>query len=150
VPSIQRNVTGRLYGCNHAPEREPTIQRKAQEEAGDNDKVENYRLQRLPDAGAVRVPNLAPAAEQNKESDSGGGDVADRRPQRTPVAGTVHISGPALCARYGIVGMTLHRWERNQKLGFPKPRWINNRKYWALAEIEAWERSRVPHTGTEG
>jgi hypothetical protein len=76
-------------------------------------------------------------------------EVADRRPQRPPVPGTVHISGAALRARYGIVGMTLLRWERSEKLGFPKLRWINNRKYWVLSEVEAWERSRAPLTGTD-
>ncbi len=124
---IQRNVTGRRARSKHAPEGAPTAEEEdnksgegdAFEKAGD-DKVEGRR--------------------NNK--------VEDRRPQRPPVAGSVHISGPALCARYGIVGMTLHRWERSKKLGFPKPRWINHRKYWVLSEIEAWERARAPRTGT--
>jgi hypothetical protein len=37
--------------------------------------------------------------------------------------------------------MTLWRWQRNPELNFPLPIVINGRKYWALDELEAWERS---------
>ena len=40
----------------------------------------------------------------------------------------------------GISAMTLWRWEHDGRLGFPKPTDINKRKYYDLAELEAWER----------
>lgn len=55
-----------------------------------------------------------------------------------------YITRKALRARYGgISEMTLWRWERDDKLGFPKPTDINGRKYYALVEIEVWERQRA-------
>jgi hypothetical protein len=39
--------------------------------------------------------------------------------------------------------MTLWRWERDQRLRFPKPLVINGRRYWKLRELEAWERDRM-------
>jgi hypothetical protein len=46
-----------------------------------------------------------------------------------------------VCGRYNIVGRTLSRWEGDEKLGFPKPTVIRNRRYWREAELVAWERS---------
>jgi predicted DNA-binding transcriptional regulator AlpA len=43
----------------------------------------------------------------------------------------------------GISVMTLWRWERDAKLNFPQPTEINGRKYFDLAEVEAWERQRA-------
>ena len=52
-----------------------------------------------------------------------------------------------LRTRYGNISeMTLWRWERNEKLGFPRAVDINGRKYYDLAEIEAWERKRAAVT----
>ena len=34
--------------------------------------------------------------------------------------------------------MTLWRWEQDERLGFPRATRINGRKYYDLAEIEAW------------
>jgi predicted DNA-binding transcriptional regulator AlpA len=54
------------------------------------------------------------------------------------------LTAPQICARYGnISDMTLWRWLRNAALGFPKPMVINRRRYWRLAEIEAWERAQA-------
>jgi hypothetical protein len=78
-------------------------------------------------------PNKAPRALQ----------VEDRRPQRPPASGTVHIGAIPLCQRFGIVPMTLGRWLDNPALAFPRPYFVNNRRYWSLAEIERWERERA-------
>ena len=52
-----------------------------------------------------------------------------------------------LRTRYGNISeMTLWRWERNEKLGFPRAVDICGRKYYDLAEIEAWERKRAAAT----
>ncbi len=48
----------------------------------------------------------------------------------------------------GISVMTLWRWERDEKLEFPKPTEINGRKYYDLAKIEAWERNRAAASST--
>jgi predicted DNA-binding transcriptional regulator AlpA len=49
-----------------------------------------------------------------------------------------------LRARFGDISeMTLWRWERDKRLEFPRAVTINGRKYYDLAEIEAWERARA-------
>ncbi|WP_210161013.1 helix-turn-helix transcriptional regulator [Microvirga lotononidis] len=49
-----------------------------------------------------------------------------------------------LRARFGNISeMTLWRWERDKKLSFPRAIAINGRKYYDLAEIEEWERTRA-------
>jgi predicted DNA-binding transcriptional regulator AlpA len=49
-----------------------------------------------------------------------------------------------LRARFGgISDMTLWRWEHDRKLAFPRAIAINGRKYYDLAEIEEWERTRA-------
>jgi hypothetical protein len=58
-----------------------------------------------------------------------------------------YITRKNLRQRYDDISeMTLWRWEHDQKLGFPKPTDINGRKYYDIAEIEAWERKRAPQT----
>ena len=46
--------------------------------------------------------------------------------------------------RYGdISDMSLHRWLRRQELEFPKPIYIEGRRYWSLSRLEQWERARA-------
>jgi predicted DNA-binding transcriptional regulator AlpA len=45
-------------------------------------------------------------------------------------------------ARYSISNMSCHRWLRHPRLEFPKPIYINKRRYWRLSDLVAWERSR--------
>lgn len=54
----------------------------------------------------------------------------------------VHVS-----ARYGISKMTLWRWIGDARMGFPKPIYINRRRYFYRHEIEAWERERAAARG---
>lgn len=42
-------------------------------------------------------------------------------------------------ARYGVSDMTIFRWLADLKLGFPKPIRINGRRYWRLADLQAFE-----------
>ena len=44
-----------------------------------------------------------------------------------------------LLARYRVSDMTLFRWLKDQKLGFPQPIRINGRRYWRLADLQAFE-----------
>jgi predicted DNA-binding transcriptional regulator AlpA len=55
-----------------------------------------------------------------------------------------YITRKKILERFGGISvMTLWRWERDERLAFPKPTSINRRKYYDLAEIEAWERKRA-------
>jgi hypothetical protein len=45
--------------------------------------------------------------------------------------------------RYGVSVRSVERWEADKNLGFPKPIYIHRRKYWAEAELTAWERRPV-------
>lgn len=42
-------------------------------------------------------------------------------------------------ARYGVSDMTIFRWLADPKLGFPQPIRINGRRYWRLADLQAFE-----------
>jgi predicted DNA-binding transcriptional regulator AlpA len=46
-------------------------------------------------------------------------------------------------SRYGVSDMALWRWLRNERLAFPRPLRINGRRFWKLADLEAWEASRA-------
>lgn len=46
-------------------------------------------------------------------------------------------------ARFNVSDMTLWRWDKDEKLAFPRAITINGRKYYDLAEIEEWERVRA-------
>ena len=46
-------------------------------------------------------------------------------------------------ARYGVSDMSLWRWLKNEDLAFPHPIKINNRRFWRLNDLEAWEASRA-------
>jgi len=50
------------------------------------------------------------------------------------------ISGASLAAMLDITTMTLWRWERDKKLGFPQPTIINTRRYWNRNQINDWMR----------
>jgi predicted DNA-binding transcriptional regulator AlpA len=43
--------------------------------------------------------------------------------------------------RYGVSDMSLWRWLRDEALGFPHPIRINGRRFWRLADLEAFEAS---------
>jgi len=48
--------------------------------------------------------------------------------------------------RYDIADRTLDRWLESKTLAFPKPVVINKRRYWRIAELETWERTRAART----
>jgi hypothetical protein len=49
----------------------------------------------------------------------------------------------AVLARYGIVDRTLDRWLGNERLGFPRPLYVNRRRYFFEAELDRWERDKA-------
>ena len=52
-------------------------------------------------------------------------------------------------ARYGVSEMSIWRWLRDERLGFPAPIRINGRRYWRRHELEAWEASRAAASAPE-
>ena len=64
---------------------------------------------------------------------------------RTPTSfGTQERLLPArqIWEHFGICSRTLSRWLAQGDLGFPRPIFVNGRRYWRLAEIEAWDHAR--------
>jgi predicted DNA-binding transcriptional regulator AlpA len=58
-----------------------------------------------------------------------------------------YLTGPEVCARYGIVPMSLWRWLSDTKyadLEFPRPAFrVRDRRYWREADLIDWERRRA-------
>jgi predicted DNA-binding transcriptional regulator AlpA len=52
-----------------------------------------------------------------------------------------YLTGPQVLARYQISEMTLHRWQNDERLMFPKPMVVRRRKFYKHAELIEWERS---------
>jgi len=46
------------------------------------------------------------------------------------------IKSTELCQLLGISISTVNRWVNQKKL--PKPKYVNQQRYWNRAEIEAW------------
>jgi predicted DNA-binding transcriptional regulator AlpA len=56
----------------------------------------------------------------------------------------VRLPAKLVWQRYSVTDRTLDRWLTRPELRFPKPiAVINGRRYWSLAELEAWERERA-------
>ncbi|MBY5533023.1 DNA-binding protein [Rhizobium leguminosarum] len=54
-----------------------------------------------------------------------------------------YLTGKQVATRYQITPVSLYRWERDQRLGFPQPMIVNRRKLFKIDELIAWERSRA-------
>jgi predicted DNA-binding transcriptional regulator AlpA len=55
----------------------------------------------------------------------------------------VYVTAAQVKRRYGGVSdMTLHRWLKSEKLGFPKPIKINNRRLWDSKHLENFDLKR--------
>ena len=48
-----------------------------------------------------------------------------------------------VAARYSVTTRSIDRWRKDPDLAFPQPIYINDRKYWSLADLEKWERERT-------
>lgn len=59
------------------------------------------------------------------------------------------VTSKFLMQRFDISDRTVDRWEADPKLNFPKALRINGRRYWLLADIVEWERSREAETRLE-
>ena len=54
-------------------------------------------------------------------------------------APAVFLKGPDVLRRYRISHVTLWRWIRDAKDGFPKPTKFGRFNFWLLSDLEAWE-----------
>jgi hypothetical protein len=45
--------------------------------------------------------------------------------------------------RYSVCPRTVTRWLENPELNFPRPTFINKRRFWRIADLVAWERARA-------
>jgi predicted DNA-binding transcriptional regulator AlpA len=58
------------------------------------------------------------------------------------------LTGPQVCARYGIVQMSLWRWLKDEDyadLEFPQPAFrVRDRRFWREADLVRWERRSAP------
>jgi predicted DNA-binding transcriptional regulator AlpA len=53
------------------------------------------------------------------------------------------LSSAAVCKRYGIHPATLDKWIGAVEVNFPRPHRIAGRKYFAVADLQAFERRTV-------
>jgi predicted DNA-binding transcriptional regulator AlpA len=78
-------------------------------------------------------------------------------PQNLGDNSVVYRNSAHLRARYGVSDMTLWRWQRDEDLGFPQPRWISGRRFWRDDDLARWDathpirpgRPAKAHSGTE-
>lgn len=61
---------------------------------------------------------------------------------------TKYLTSHQVRARFGgVSSMTLWRWAKDDKMGFPIPMRLNRRKLFNLADIEKWERETAIRGG---
>jgi hypothetical protein len=58
----------------------------------------------------------------------------------SPTKPTRRLPTRQVCARYFVSDRTIDRWTADPKLKFPQPQWINGRRYWDEAELDAFDR----------
>ena len=58
-----------------------------------------------------------------------------------------YLTRPGTARRYDVTERSIARWQDDPGLGFPKPMIVNNRLFFAVDELEAWERGRASAKG---
>jgi hypothetical protein len=53
------------------------------------------------------------------------------------------LPDPLVAERYKVTPRTIYRWDRQPDLDFPRPIFINRRKYRRVNQLENWERQHV-------
>jgi excisionase family DNA binding protein len=53
-----------------------------------------------------------------------------------------YMPASAVQTRYGISDMTLYRWLRDAKLGFPQPLIVRRRRLFRRDDLDKWDRAR--------
>ncbi|MDX0112605.1 DNA-binding protein [Sinorhizobium meliloti] len=57
--------------------------------------------------------------------------------------GQAYLTSIQVQDRYQISEITLHRWQKDARLSFPKPMVVNRRKFFRVDDLTAWERERA-------
>ena len=69
-------------------------------------------------------------------------DAAPGEPISIAAGRDAFLPASGVWNRYGITSMTLFRWLRDEKLGFPRPVYIGRFRFWRVSELEAFEAAR--------
>ncbi|WP_131113671.1 DNA-binding protein [Lichenihabitans psoromatis] len=54
-----------------------------------------------------------------------------------------YLPRPQTARRYGVTERSIARWTLDPDLGFPQPMNINGRLFFAVEQLEAWEKTRA-------
>jgi hypothetical protein len=49
----------------------------------------------------------------------------------------------AVAKRYAVVPRSIERWLERADLKFPRPEYINRRRYWSLNQLREWDSARL-------
>jgi predicted DNA-binding transcriptional regulator AlpA len=60
--------------------------------------------------------------------------------RRSPTRTARKLPARQVCQRYGFCDKTLDRWCANEKLNFPKPMYVNKRRYFDEDELDEFDR----------
>ncbi len=52
----------------------------------------------------------------------------------------IYLTARQVWERYNITDMTLHRWLRDERKGFPQPVYFGRFRQWPLSQLQRWER----------
>lgn len=53
------------------------------------------------------------------------------------------IPSRKVCDRYGVSTRTISRWLTQSAINFPKPVYLNGRRYWFEVDLHQWEDARA-------
>lgn len=53
-----------------------------------------------------------------------------------------YLPTSATARRYGVTDRSIARWQADPATGFPAPLIVNKRKFFAVTDLDAWERSK--------
>lgn len=54
------------------------------------------------------------------------------------------VPAQKVCLRYGVTFRTISRWLVHPNVQFPKPIYLNGRRYWIEADLQEWEAVKSP------
>jgi predicted DNA-binding transcriptional regulator AlpA len=91
---------------------------------------------KLRSRGTLRRPELHPRQHHSNRTHSQSENTD--LPQAPKPEAFEFIPGPKLRAKLGISAVTLWRWRHDKEKGFPAPKVINGRLYFALGAVMAW------------
>jgi hypothetical protein len=63
--------------------------------------------------------------------------------RRSPTRTARKLAARRVCQRYDVCDRTLDRWLADPKLKFPKPMFVNKRRYFDENELDEFDRRQV-------